>query len=94
MRLLDDDANRPLDKIWVYLTVGEAREIAAQLSALFDEERHSHDWHSHFVGDDGASKELTLALYDPDAQTGDPRWHEWFKDDRWEPSMFENGPTT
>jgi hypothetical protein len=60
-----------LNKIWVYLTEGEARALAVQLSTLFDDDQRPNEWHSHFESDDGRAKELTLALYDPDAQTGD-----------------------
>ncbi len=90
MRLLDDEGNRPVNKVWVYLTKGEARSIARQLAALFDDDSPSGEWHSHVESEDGRGKELSLALYDPDADSGDPRWHSWFKYDQWEPGMFEN----
>ena len=93
MRLLDDESNRPLNKIWVYLTEGEARTLAGQLTALFADNERPGEWHSHVGSDDGSAKELTLALYDPEAQTGDRRWQDWFKDDRWTPGMFDEGPT-
>lgn len=92
MRLLDDEANRPLNRVWVFITAEEARVLQLQLSALSSDEHHSQDWHSHVESADGRNKELTLALYDPDAGTGDPRWRAWFKEDRWEPGMFENDP--
>lgn len=91
MRLLDDDSNRPVNKVWVYLTEGEARAMAQQLAGLFADDPPPREWHSHVESDDGRAKELTVALYDPDDESGDPRWRGWFKDDRWEPGMFESG---
>lgn len=93
MRLLDDEGNRPLNKIWVYLTEGEARTLAGQLAALFAEDERPREWHSHIESDDSRAKELTLALYNPEAQAGDQRWQDWFKDDRWTPDMFDSDPT-
>jgi hypothetical protein len=89
MRLLDDDRNRPVNKVWIYLTEDEARSMAQQLATLFEDDRASREWHCHVESDDGRAKELTLALYDPHEESGDLRWRGWFKDDRWEPGMFE-----
>jgi hypothetical protein len=93
MRLLDDEGNRPLNKIWVYLTEGEARMLAGQLTALFADDERPREWHSHVESDEGRAKELTLALYDPEVRTDDQRWQDWFKDDRWTSDMFDSGPT-
>jgi hypothetical protein len=65
--------------------------MAEQLATLFEDGSPSREWHSHIESDDGRAKELTLALYDPNAVSGDPRWRGWFQDDRWEPGMFESG---
>ena len=89
MRLLDDEGNRPLAKVWVYLTEGEARALAAQLATHFQEEEDGpREWHGHVESDDGRAKELTVALYDPEAQTRDSRWQSWFREDQWTPDMF------
>jgi hypothetical protein len=88
MRLLDDEGNRPLNKVWVYLTEGEARELAAQLALHFGDEDRPREWHGHVESDDGRAKELTVALYDPDAEAPDPRWRDWFEKDQWTPGMF------
>jgi hypothetical protein len=88
MRLLDDEGNRPLNRVWAYLTEGEARELAIQLATYFDDVDGPREWHGHVGSEDGSAKELTLAIYDPDAPTADPRWREWFENDRWTPGMF------
>jgi hypothetical protein len=88
MRLLDDSANVPLDKIWAYLTEREAAELLESLTDYFSETPPLPEWHTHVESDDGRAKELTIAIYEPSASTKDPRWETWFKEDRWEPGMF------
>ena len=93
MRLLDDEGNRPLNKVWLYLTEHEARELAESLAVHFTEGEDLGEWHAHLESEDGRAKEVTVAIYDPDAPHGDARWRDWFAQDRWTPEMFEDaGP--
>ncbi len=87
MRLLDDEGNHPLNRVWVYLTEGEARALLNHLATHFQENGTS-EWHCHIESDDGRAKELTVALYDPNEQTQDSRWQNWFREDEWTPGMF------
>ena len=92
MRLLDDATNLPVDKVWAYLTQAEAAELLEALHDYFSDTPLSPKWHAHVESDDGSAKELTVAIYDPDAPNDDPRWDAWFKEDRWEPGMFGEIP--
>jgi hypothetical protein len=51
-----------LAKVWVYLTGGEARALAAQLAAHFQEEDGPGEWRGHVESDDGRAEELTVDL--------------------------------
>ena len=88
MRLLDDRANVPLDKVWAYLTKAEAAELLEALNDYLSDTPLRTEWHAHVESDDGRAKELTVAIYDPSASNEDPRWETWFKEDRWVPGMF------
>jgi hypothetical protein len=74
MRILDDEANAPINSVWVYLTRREALDLATQLDEYFREEPPDLDWHGHLTSDDGQAKEMTVAIYDPTAPSK-PEWH-------------------
>lgn len=88
MRLLDDGANVPLDRVWAYLTEAEATELLEALSEYFSDTPLLPGWHAHVESDDGRAKQLTVAIYDATATAEDPRWDAWFREDRWVPGMF------
>ena len=59
MRIYDQSSKRQLDEITLFLTPGEARELAdtaAQLAA--------HPDHSHIL-DDSLRRQITIAVYTP-----------------------------
>jgi hypothetical protein len=62
MRLLDERADKALDRIAIYLTQGEAEELRDSILALLLNPRGNH---SHVPSED-FHKELTICIYDAD----------------------------
>ena len=92
MRLLDDGGTVPLDRVGAYLTRAEATELLEALSEFFSDVPLLPEWHMHVESDDGRAKQLTVAIYDPNAPDNDARREAWYEEDRWAPSIF--GETT
>ena len=66
MRILDQNADKSLNDILIYLTYDEALELKSSLDDLL--ERPSNN-HSHISSKD-YSKELTVCIYDENNLTG------------------------
>jgi hypothetical protein len=66
MRILDDDGDRKLDSVTLYLTIGEAEELAADLPRLVSSPKAKH---TH-VYDRDMKKELTVCIYDEKTTDG------------------------
>ncbi|EFB41444.1 hypothetical protein [Parachlamydia acanthamoebae] len=66
MRILDQNADKSLNDILIYLTYDEALELKSSLDDLL--ERPSNN-HSHISNKD-FSKELTVCIYDENNLTG------------------------
>jgi hypothetical protein len=62
MRLLDEHADKPLDRITIYLTQSEAEELRDSVLALLREPRGNH---SHVPSED-FQKEITVCIYGAD----------------------------
>lgn len=61
MRILDQDEDRALKRVTVYLTLSEASEMRGSLDALLLEQRAER--HEHVPSED-YRKEVTLCVYD------------------------------
>jgi hypothetical protein len=63
MRLLNEDANKPLDRLTIYLTQSEAEELRDSVVLLLKEPcgNHSHVPSSDF------QKEITVCIYSPES---------------------------
>lgn len=62
MRILDEESDKALQKVTLYLTQAEAKELHDSLEALLaaaEAGRHEH------IPDADFSKELTVCIYDP-----------------------------
>jgi len=66
MRLLDQDNDKPLARVMLYLTRNEGLELLRDLERLLNK---PSDHHSHIDSDDW-SKEVTIAIYDPNNLRG------------------------
>jgi len=62
MRILDDDRDRAIERVTVFLTRSEAGEVRDKLNALLsgDVGEHVH------VSDSDLQREITLAIYSED----------------------------
>jgi hypothetical protein len=63
MRLLDQDADKTLDRVVIYLTQSEAEELRDSLLSLLGKPRANH---SHIPSED-FQKEITICIYSADA---------------------------
>ena len=59
MRILDDDNDRPIKHVMVFLTIQEAQSLYQQLGVLISK-RETHHIH---VEDDDNKREMTIAIY-------------------------------
>jgi GGDEF domain-containing protein len=66
MRILDEDLNKPLDKVLLYLTISEASELKESLENLINRPLNNH---AHITNED-FEKELTVCIYDVDNLKG------------------------
>ncbi|MCH1430188.1 MAG: hypothetical protein L7U87_05430, partial [Chlamydiales bacterium] len=70
MRILDDDSDRKLDTISIFLTKTEAEQMIGYLSDLIEDlEGSTFPPHSHFSSED-YQKEITLSVYNPEGLKG------------------------
>lgn len=60
MRILDDDADKKLDNVSIFLTQQEAMQLRSYLNQLLDNPKLQH---SHLSSSD-FKKEITICLYD------------------------------
>ena len=60
MRILDEDENKSLNRVTIYLTLAEAQELRDSLESLVNSPigRHEH------IPNEDFSKELTVCIYD------------------------------
>lgn len=65
MRILDEDSDRPLSRVTLYLTIDEARELRSTLDAVFQD----HSRHEHISSND-YDKQITVCVYDTSALQG------------------------
>ena len=59
MRMLNEDTDSKLDRVTVYLTNSEVKELIESLRQLLEKPSHNH----HHVYSDDYRKELTICLY-------------------------------
>jgi hypothetical protein len=61
MRILDEDGDKVIDRVTLYLLMTEAREFRDSLNALISNpiERHEHISSADF------NREITVCIYDP-----------------------------
>jgi NAD(P)H-dependent FMN reductase len=82
MRLLDEDSDRALKKVALYLTVAEARKVRKALDQLGARLEAGRVEHVH-VDDREYEHHLTLVLYSPDdADSFEPRYRRLIREDR------------
>ena len=60
MRILDQDNDRKLDRVTLYLTLAEAQELRDSLEAVIQQPRGNH---AH-IPDSAFDKEITVCIYD------------------------------
>ena len=60
MRLLNDQSDKKLDNVTIFLTREEAKQLTSYLNHLLNK---SNDQHAHLSNDD-FQKEITICLYD------------------------------
>ena len=60
MRILDDESDKKLDTVSIFLTKNEARQLVAYLNALLQNPQLHHQ---HLSSDD-YKKEVTVCVYD------------------------------
>jgi hypothetical protein len=61
MRILIVDTDAPVDKVTLYLTRAEARELTDAVEAMLSRSESTHE----HVADEGYQREITVSLYDP-----------------------------
>ena len=66
MRILDEDADKAINRVTLYLTSSEAAELRDSLEGLLT---GAADSHAH-VSNQDYSKEVTVCVYDPAADLG------------------------
>lgn len=66
MRILDQESDKPLNRLTLYLLRSEAQELRDALNELLNEASHHH---SHISAAD-YRKEVTVCLYQPDVKNG------------------------
>ncbi len=80
VRLLDEDADRALARVVLYLTAREAEEVRNALDDLLSDAEKGRLEHVHV--DDREYEHLTLVLYAPErAGEFQPRWKRLIVDD-------------
>ena len=69
MRILNEDNNKPIERVTLYLTLAEAAELRDSIEALLSNPvgRHEHIPSSDF------SQEVTVCIYDPTAPGDSPK---------------------
>ena len=60
MRILDQDADKSINQITLYLTVLEAQELRDSIDSLLQNETH----HYEHISSDDYKKEITMTIYD------------------------------
>ena len=91
MRIVDDEANRPQNRVWCLLTRHEIRTLHEHLTEYLAHDQDDPGWHCHIESEDGRDKELTVAVYDPTGgAAADEHWARWYRDDTWHAGMFES----
>ena len=63
MRLLNDDSNKPLNCVTIYLTQSEAEQLRASVVSLLEDPYGNH---SHISSSD-FQKEVTVCIYSPES---------------------------
>ena len=66
MRILDDDSDKKLDTISIFLTKEEAIQLCGYLNQLIDKPKLQH---AHLSSED-YKKEITVCIYDEKALEG------------------------
>ena len=61
MRFFDNDNNKAVKNLTLYLTINEAKELLSDLQANLD--NYGKNYHSH-IYDESYNHELTVVLYD------------------------------
>jgi hypothetical protein len=82
MRMIDDTRDRPIDKLWLYLTQGEADQLVAALRERA-EDAYDPEWHVHIESEGDTERSLSVAIYDPSALPEDATMHAFLKDGSW-----------
>jgi hypothetical protein len=70
MRMIDDERDTPVNRLWLYLTESEAAALLEALHHRLDDP--DPQWHAHVQSDHGADRTLTVAVYDPEDGRGTP----------------------
>jgi hypothetical protein len=65
MRLLNQDNDKPLDRLTIYLTQSEAKEMLDSIQTLIKGPEGNH---SHIPSED-FQKEITICIYDTDSMS-------------------------
>lgn len=62
MRIMDDDNDKKLDNITLFLTESEARQLLGYVKHLLEEKTSSAHYH---LSSEDYQKEVTICIYDP-----------------------------
>lgn len=66
MRILDEDNDKKLDRVSLYLTIEEAQELFDDLESLLKKPKANH---AH-ISNENFDKEITISIYDEDDLSG------------------------
>ena len=81
MRMIDDERDTPVNKLWLYLTETEAAALTEALRYRLDDP--DPEWHAHIRSDHGSNKSLTVAVYKPESVPNDPKIGPFLERDEW-----------
>lgn len=79
--MIDDERDRPVQRLWLYLTVQEVEDLLAALQN--DDIGDDPGWHAHIDGRHDPGISLNVAVYDPDNLPDDPKIAEFFSSGTW-----------
>jgi hypothetical protein len=81
MRMIDDEQDLPVNRLWLYLTESEAVSLAEALRHRLEDP--DPQWHAHIDSDHGDGKSLTVAVYNPASVPDDPKIGPFLERDEW-----------
>jgi hypothetical protein len=79
--MIDDERDRPVNRLWLYLTEKEITDLFEALRYRLEDP--DPEWHAHIESDHGSNKSLTIAVYDPASVPSDSKIGPFLERDDW-----------